>query len=436
MSPKLDSKKTKTKIKMKLADQQSKSVLVASDKPVKSSNFFTSVGLSFFVAVLIISFSAGVMRLISEYLQGHEIFPWNNYQPIVVDESPDFFILFPESDKQIDLPAQMVEQENKASPPITKLENWLNSWWSTPVAQATTSQEILPTQETLITSPAIRVGLFWTRRVEQFSSPGGFQLYAGDELVLSSNGTAPIELWYEIKTEQYFFRHQEISQGYHQPLRLVGRQGAILQIDSYTNPPSWNLTLPDNQFRGSLEIYHATSSNQTWIINELPLEDYLKGLGETRATDSIEYLKTMTVVARTYAYWHREDNFKHGHQGFHIDAFYDQVYRGYANEARHPELVKAVDDTYGQMVTYQGEVAITPYFARSNGRTKQWSEVWYQDPYPWIVSVVVPEEQGFSQLGHGVGLSGVGAMIKAIRGETYDEIIKFFYQGVELTKLY
>lgn len=421
---------------MKLVDKQPRPVLVTADKPVMASNFFTSVGLSFFVAVLVISLSAGVMRLASEYLQGHEIIKFSQNQQEVVDESPEFIIYFPKDAKSLNEKPQVVEQENKAGPPITRLENWLNNWLLVNVAQAATTSEILPIQKINLTSPSIRVGLFWTKRVEKFSSWGGFQLYAGEKLVLSSNGEESIFMWYDRSEKKYYFSHQNITQGYEQPLRLVGTDESVLAIDSYANPPDWNLTLPDNQFRGSLEIYFSTSTGQTWIINELPLEDYLKGLGETRATDHIEYLKTMTVVARTYAYWHRQDNFKHGHQGFHVDAFYDQVYRGYANEMRHPELARAVDETFGQMVTYQGEVAVTPYFARSNGRTKNWSEVWFQDPYPWVKSVVVPEEQGFSQLGHGVGLSGVGAMIKAKNGDDYEKIVKFFYQEVELTKVY
>ncbi len=417
-------------------ENQKKISLERGEKIETGKSLIASLGLSLFICVLFISFSAGVLRLASEYLQGHDVFKYLKDNKVILDESPEFIIYFPDDTKNINVMPQVVEQENKNSPPSARLENWLNSWLLTNIAQAATIPEILPIQKIKLTSPPIRVGLFWTKRVEKFSSLGSFQLFAGEELVLSSNGDWPIFMWYDNREKKYFFTHQNMTHEYEQPLRLVGKDDSVLVIDSYSNPPSWNQTLADNQFRGSLEIYHATSTGQTWIINELPLEDYLKGLGETRANDHIEYLKTMTVVARTYAYWHRQDNFKHGNQGFHIDAFYDQVYRGYANELRHPELGRAVDETFGQMVTYQGEVAVTPYFARSNGRTKNWSEVWFQDPYPWIKAVVVPEEQGFSQLGHGVGLSGVGAMIKAANGVTYEEIIKFFYQDVAVEAIY
>jgi SpoIID/LytB domain protein len=38
--------------------------------------------------------------------------------------------------------------------------------------------------------------------------------------------------------------------------------------------------------------------------------------------------------------------------------------------------------------------------------------------------------------GHGVGLSQTGAVGMAEKGHAYDEILKHYYQGIELTKWY
>ncbi|WP_078550159.1 hypothetical protein [Litchfieldia alkalitelluris] len=38
--------------------------------------------------------------------------------------------------------------------------------------------------------------------------------------------------------------------------------------------------------------------------------------------------------------------------------------------------------------------------------------------------------------GHGVGLSQTGAMGMAVKGYTYEEILKHYYQGIELEKKY
>lgn len=289
----------------------------------------------------------------------------------------------------------------------------------------------------LDSSPFIRVGLFYTSRPHTIRGMGNYQIITGSgEVVLTSSGDKETSIWYDWNRKLYYYQQQNISQGFSEPFQVVATDGSVLEIVSYSNPPRWNGSLKDNRFRGSLELKYSNSTARLWMINELPLEDYLKGLGETRATDNPEYLKVMTIVGRSYAYSHKLDNYKHDNEHFHVDAYWDQVYRGYDNELRHPELVQAVEKTYSEVVMYDNEVAVTPYFARSNGRTRNWSEVWYQDPYPWIQSVRVPQERGLTQLGHGVGLSAVGAMLMAKDGMNYEDIIKYFYKDVEVAQAY
>ncbi len=87
------------------------------------------------------------------------------------------------------------------------------------------------------------------------------------------------------------------------------------------------------------------------------------------------------------------------------------------------------------MVTYQGATAITPYFSRSDGHTRDWSEVWAGD-VPWVKGVVVPCDKGKTLWGHGVGMSASGALCMANQGMTYQEILKFFYTGIDLTQIW
>jgi peptidoglycan hydrolase-like amidase len=134
---------------------------------------------------------------------------------------------------------------------------------------------------------------------------------------------------------------------------------------------------------------------------------------------------------------HVQRGTKHADEFYTVDARYDQVYRGYGAEARDPNVVAAVDATRGQIVTYQGKLAITPYFSRSDGRTRSWGEVWYGgSQYPWLVSVPVPQDQGKTLWGHGVGMSASGALGMANEGKRYDQILGYFYQGTELRKAY
>ncbi len=221
---------------------------------------------------------------------------------------------------------------------------------------------------------------------------------------------------------------------------MVPASGTILQVTSYNDIPSWDTSLNDNKFRGVIEIRYSTTSNALWVINELPLEDYLKGIAETSSSSPSEHLKTMTVAARSYAYWFIKNGTKHKGESFHLKNSRngngnDQVYKGYGLEVRFPQLVSAVNSTPGEVVTYNGSPVITPYFSRTDGRTRSAYEVWRWTWAPWLVSVPDPDCSGMTLLGHGVGLSGYGSVKRAQRGNSYTSILSYYYQGTKLGKV-
>ena len=99
-----------------------------------------------------------------------------------------------------------------------------------------------------------------------------------------------------------------------------------------------------------------------------------------------------------------------------------QKYLGYGYEKRTPNLSRWVDETNGEMVTYNGTVIKPWYFSSSNGQTvsyKQYCEARKSEgsypknmacqDIPYLQSVSDPGGVGQEQAGHGVGLSGVGA---------------------------
>ncbi len=192
-----------------------------------------------------------------------------------------------------------------------------------------------------------------------------------------------------------------------------------------------------NTFRAQLELRYTPSTDSVWLINELSVEWYLKGIAETSNASPPEFQRTLLTAARTYAMYHVQRGTKHADEFYTVDSRYDQVYRGYNHELSSPTIVAAVDATRGQIVTYQGRLAITPYFSRSDGRTRGWGEVWGGgSSYPWLVSVPVPEDIGRTLWGHGVGLSASGALDMANEGKHYDYILSYFYQGTELRRAY
>ncbi|MHB8160420.1 MAG: SpoIID/LytB domain-containing protein, partial [Thermoleophilia bacterium] len=215
--------------------------------------------------------------------------------------------------------------------------------------------------------------------------------------------------------------------------------GGIMKVSSYHDIPTWNTTLDDNKFRGTIEVRYSPVSDAIWVVNELPVEDYMKGIAESDSSAPAEFLKTMTVTARSYAIWHLDRNGKYGaSEIFHLKNSRngngdDQVYKGYGLEARFPELVSAVNATSGQVVTYDGAVAMTSYFSNSDGRTRSAQEAWGVTYWPWLQSVSDPDCAGMSLNGHGVGLSGTGALARAGRGNSYSTILGYYYTGTAIS---
>ncbi len=218
------------------------------------------------------------------------------------------------------------------------------------------------------------------------------------------------------------------------PLRFVPKTAnAVMTVTNFDRTVTRGSSNADNTFRNVLELRYNDVKTRTWLINELPMEYYLKGLGETSNDSHIEFQKALITAARTYAFYHFTRDTKHDAEGFHVDAYSDQVYKGYGQEARTPRLTQAVDATKGEIVTYNGETAITAYFSRSAGKTLNWSDVW-GGSVPWSVSVPVPCDVGKTLWGHGVGMSASGALCMANDGKKWEEILKYFYTGIALDK--
>ncbi len=286
--------------------------------------------------------------------------------------------------------------------------------------------------------PLMRVGLFHTDEEVVITSSSPYEIRDSQDAVLYSPLSGEkTSVLYDFDSDRYTVSSGTFTKTIDNPVRIIGTGGeAIFEILSYEHRVSWDKNVNDNLFRDSLEIRFAKKTGKLWVINELPMEHYLRGIAETSNGNPQEYLKAMTIAARTYAYYHYEKQTKHAHEFYHVDAYYDQVYRGYGAEKRFTDLQEAVDDTSGLVVTYEGKIAVTPYYSQSDGRTRAWSEVWFGD-IPWLQSVPVPQDEGKKLLGHGVGMSARGALVMAREdGMTYDQILKHFYTNIVITDRY
>ncbi len=212
--------------------------------------------------------------------------------------------------------------------------------------------------------------------------------------------------------------------------------GTALSLPGYTDM-NWNNTVNLNWFRGSIEMVYSSASRRLWAVNELYLEDYLRGIAEAQHDASEEHLKVMAIVSRSYAVHHLANGGRHPGEPFQLKNSRngngdDQVYRGYMAEQRQPRIAQAAADTAGTVVTYEGRPVITPYSSRPRGRTLAPAEAGWTVDWPWVVSVPDPDTAGMTRLGHGVGLSGYGSRARAERGETAAQILAYYFQGTTL----
>jgi len=311
-----------------------------------------------------------------------------------------------------------------------------------PTTPGTTTPVPQPTPSTPTTNPNpsqllsltknIRIGLGFTGN-PTITGNGNFHIVSNGNSIANLTAAQAVSVTYQ--NQIYTLKTPTQTLTSTAPPRFVPDGSTILQIQNWSRPSAGNASINYNQFRGILEVNWY--NNQLVTINELPIENYLKGTGETKDSQPYEKLKSIIVVSRTYALFYVTQAVKFPGAPYNLldDPQTSQKYVGFAAEAYSPNTLKAIADTAGQVVTYQGKLIKTPYFSSDDGKTKSAQEVWGWTDTPYLVSVPDPYCAGMALSGHGVGLSGCGSLGMAQAGKTYQEIIKYYYQGVNIQTL-
>ena len=139
-------------------------------------------------------------------------------------------------------------------------------------------------------------------------------------------------------------------------------------------------------YRGALLVQAAGAGGLT-LVNRLDMESYLLGVVPReigRASEDIyQAVKAQAVAARTYAvkYMNRRATL-----GFDVyPTVEDQVYGGL--EAENDIVMRAVGETAGEILTWQGEPITAYYHSTCAGQTAAIDEVWNERAVPYLVSV-------------------------------------------------
>jgi stage II sporulation protein D len=154
-------------------------------------------------------------------------------------------------------------------------------------------------------------------------------------------------------------------------LKVVGHPlstGALL-LTSARGP----LVINGRQYRDQLRIFPGPNGD-LWVINELPLENYLRGVVHCEISSQWpwEAVKAQAVVARTYATFQRGNRTA---ELYDVDSgVSDQVYEGVGKE--DPQSRKAVAETEGELVLYQGRPIFAVYHSCCGGETESPEYLW------------------------------------------------------------
>lgn len=262
------------------------------------------------------------------------------------------------------------------------------------------------------------------------------------------------------------------------------------------------------------EIKLALKDTLTGEIKNIELEDYIVGVvaGEMPASFNEEALKAQAIASRTYAMYKMKNS-----NGTY-DLVTDKTNQVYITEDKMKSLwqenfdyyfekiKRAVYDTKDLIMTYNGDIILSLYFARSNGKTEDAILVFGSNE-EYLKSVESPEESLTSEVtiskdefcnklniscdainisnvlksssgrinslningktfkgteirtlfdlkstdfdisigseikfvtkgyGHGVGMSQYGANKLAQNGKNYEEILKHYYQNINIEKI-
>lgn len=149
-------------------------------------------------------------------------------------------------------------------------------------------------------------------------------------------------------------------------------------------PPAITVEEKGNTYRGMLEF--SIFNGHLALVNQLPVDEYLYGVvGAEMSTGwPIEALKAQAVIARTYALS------KGNRWGIAnvVDNTLDQAYYGIKREGE--DIRQAVDETSGQILTYNGKMIEALYSSNMGGMTADGSEVW-GNPLPYLRPVESPD---------------------------------------------
>jgi len=146
-------------------------------------------------------------------------------------------------------------------------------------------------------------------------------------------------------------------------------------------------------FAGGLKF--IVEGDKITAVNCVGMEDYLLSVisSEMKSSASLELLKAHAVISRSWLLARMEERqagLPSPHANYDVCADdHCQRYQGYAM-AVGAEVRKAIDQTWGQVLRYEGEICDARYSKCCGGRTELFSTCWEDKDYPYLNSAEDP----------------------------------------------
>ncbi len=145
-------------------------------------------------------------------------------------------------------------------------------------------------------------------------------------------------------------------------------------------------------------------------VEELPLEEYLKGvvLAEMPIYFEEEALKAQAIVARTFTlYQMKNPSMLHENadvcddinccQAYQTKEYVMMAWDDAVENEKWNKINRAVEDTKGRVILYQGEPIEAFFHSHSAGKTEDVRYLWNEEEIPYLKSVDGMEQDLFSE---------------------------------------
>ncbi|MFP4520734.1 MAG: SpoIID/LytB domain-containing protein [Fibrobacterota bacterium] len=202
----------------------------------------------------------------------------------------------------------------------------------------------------------------------------GFEIYENDELKWDETVTDEIKIF--LSNGRLMIDYPEGS--------CRAAVSAVIKIIPDQNSHAF---FKKKKYRGSFIIKASDDGKNIFLVNRLPLEDYLRGVvpKEIPCRDStlIEAYKAQAVCARTYAL---KKILQRTKSLYHVTSgIYDQVYGGKDAETK---LADSAVSYTRKLAVHHNDTLINCYYSSTcGGTTADFGETWNKKRIPYLVSI-------------------------------------------------